>query len=84
MTYRIFIDPPALKSLKRLDPPIRGRIEAAIDALSENPRPRGCKKLTGVDAWRIRVSDWRIVYSIADGALVVVVVKVGHRRDVYE
>ena len=84
MNYRIVMDPPALKALKRLDPPARRRIEAAINGLADNPRPRGCKKLTGIEAWRIRVGDWRIVYSIADDVLIVLVVRIGHRRDVYE
>ena len=84
MAYRIAIDPPALKALKRLDTPVRRRHEAAIDALADNPRPAGCKKLTGVQAWRIRVGAWRIVYSIADAELTVLVVRIGHRREVYE
>ena len=84
MSYRIVIDPPAVKALKRLDPPVRRRIESAIDKLSENPRPPGCKKLSGVDAWRIRAGDWRIVYSIDDDVLIVLVVRIGHRRDVYD
>ena len=84
MSYRVFIDPPALKSLKRIDPSTRRRLESAIEKLSADPRPPGCKKLVGVDAWRIRVGDWRIVYSIADAALTVLVLRIGHRRDVYQ
>lgn len=84
MTYRIAIDPPALRALARLDPPVRKRIEKAIGALADNPRPPRCKKLTAVQAWRIRVGDWRVVYSIADDVLLVLVVRIGHRRDVYE
>lgn len=84
MSYRILIDPPALKAMKRLDRPIRRRIESAIDKLSSNPRPPGCKKMTGVDAWRIRVADWRLIYYIDDDVLTVLVVRIGHRSDVYD
>jgi mRNA interferase RelE/StbE len=83
MRYRIAIDPSALRSLRRLDPPIRRRIEAAIDGLAHEPRPPGCKKLASVEAWRIRVGDWRIVYTIKDDVLLVLVVRIGHRPDVY-
>jgi len=61
----------------------RQRIVARIAALAEEPRPPGCKKLTGQDAYRIRQGSYRIVYIIEDKRLLVTVVKVGHRRDVY-
>jgi mRNA interferase RelE/StbE len=76
--------PPAAKQLVKMDRPIRRRIDAAISSLGENPRPPGCKKLVGVDAWRIRVGDWRIIYQIRDERLIVLVLRVGHRRDVYD
>jgi mRNA interferase RelE/StbE len=84
MSYGILIDPPALKELKRLDPPIRRRIQAAIEGSADNPRPPGCKKLTGVQAWRIRVADWRVVYSISDRKLTVLIIRVAHRCEVYD
>ena len=59
------------------------RIDAAILALAETPRPPGCTKLTNQEAWRIRVGDYRIVYEIRDTALVVTVIEIGHRREVY-
>ncbi len=52
-------------------------------ALAENPRPTGCIKLTGMEAYRIRVGDYRIVYEITDRVLIVTVIDVGHRREVY-
>lgn len=56
----------------------------AIDDLAETPRPPGTKKLAGMaDRWRIRVGDYRIIYDIRDGMLTILVVKVGHRKDVY-
>ncbi len=81
--YRIEIDKAAEKAIKSLDKPIRLRIEAAIDDLCSEPRPSGCTKLTGHDGWRIRVGTYRILYEIMDQVLVVHVVKVDHRRDIY-
>jgi len=61
-------------------------ISHAIDALEENPRPSGCKKLKDAteNLWRIRVGDYRIIYVIADEVKIVDVRKVGHRKDIYE
>ena len=61
----------------------RRRVVDRIQALSGNPRPHSCQKLAGLDLFRIRQGDFRIVYSIGDRDLVVLVVKVGHRREVY-
>jgi len=83
VTYRIDIDRGAEKILKSLDRPIRVRIEAAIDGLRTEPRPSGCTKLTGHEGWRIRVGTYRVLYEIMDQVLVVRVVKVDHRRDIY-
>jgi mRNA interferase RelE/StbE len=66
-----------------LERPIRQRIANALAALSENPRPHGCIKLQGLEAYRIRVGSYRIIYEIHDDHLLVLVVDVGHRRDVY-
>jgi mRNA interferase RelE/StbE len=54
-----------------------------MEALADAPRPQGCSKLTGRDAWRIRVGDYRIIYEIFDDRRVVIVVVVGHRKDAY-
>lgn len=59
------------------------RIVARIEALAENPRPHGYEKLAGSDAYRIRQGDYRIVYTIDDGTIVVEIIRVGQRRDVY-
>ena len=83
MTYRLEMDRGAEKELKALDKPMRTRIEAAIDDLRTEPRPSGCTKLTGHGGWRIRVGTYRILYEIIDQVLVVRVVKVDHRRDIY-
>jgi mRNA interferase RelE/StbE len=59
------------------------RVAAAIEALSLEPRPAGCIKLQGSHCWRIRVGDVRIIYSIENGRLVVIIIRIGHRREVY-
>jgi mRNA interferase RelE/StbE len=61
------------------------RVRAAIDVLADNPRPPGCTKLTGEDdTYRVRVGVYRIVYEVFDDRLVIHVVRVGHRRDIYK
>jgi mRNA interferase RelE/StbE len=59
------------------------RILSRIESLSEDPRPKGCEKLTGQERYRLRLGRYRIVYSIQDDELTVWVVKVGHRKDIY-
>lgn len=81
--YTLSILPSAQKELARLSESDYTRVVAAIQGLATTPRPTGCKKLVGSDAWRIRVGQYRVVYEIEDAVLVVTVVKVGHRRDVY-
>lgn len=72
------------KTLDRLPDDLHERIVRKLTALEENPRPFGVEKLSGADdLYRVRVGDWRIVYAIRDRELVVVVVRVGNRRDVY-
>jgi mRNA interferase RelE/StbE len=83
MTYRIEISRRAAKAVVSLDKPLRRKILAAIDALSGNPRPVGCKKLAGQQAWRIRVGEYRIIYEIHDQVLLVILVDIGHRREIY-
>ena len=85
MTYRVEVAPAALRQLRKLDPPARRRIQAAIELLADQPRPSGAKKLVGSEGeWRVRTGDYRIVYEVHDDVLVVLVVAVGHRRDIYE
>lgn len=84
MSYVIHFTPAAARQLGRLDPPLQRRIAGAVDALSEDPRPSGVKKLAGAgDLWRIRVGDYRVVYQIHDRRLIVLIVTIGHRGDVY-
>jgi mRNA interferase RelE/StbE len=83
--YTIEIKPSAARTLRLLPAPVRGKLVAAIDALADEPRPSGCKKLAGqIDRYRVRAAGtYRIVYEIHDDRLIVVVIRVGHRRDVY-
>ena len=85
MPYEIGFKPSALKEIRKLDEVARKVIISEIESLADNPRPDGCKKLKGeVNLYRIRVlSNYRVVYEIQDRVLVVTVVKVAHRRDVY-
>jgi mRNA interferase RelE/StbE len=83
--YRLVIKKSAAKELERVEPKtVRRRLVAAIEALAVDPRPTGCEKLAdAAEAYRIRQGDYRAVYAIDDKARVVVIVKVGHRREVY-
>jgi mRNA interferase RelE/StbE len=85
MPYRVAFMPRGRRELANLPKPIGERIAREIDALAYQPRPPGCKKLTNEDnLWRIRVGDYRVVYQIHDDRLIVLVVRIGHRRDVYD
>ena len=81
--YEIRFLPSVRKDLRGIARPAVRRILAAIDQLAEQPRPSASKKLSGLDLYRIRVGNYRIGYEIRDHDLIIVVVKVGHRRDVY-
>ena len=83
--YRLTIKPSAAKELERLATELASRIETKIVALASDPRPAGVKKLQGErDLWRIRIGDYRVVYSIDDRARSVDVVRVRHRSKAYE
>jgi len=84
VTFRIEIAPAAVRQMRKLDRVARARIQAAIELLGDEPRPPGAVKLVGGEGeWRVRTGDYRIVYEIHDRVLLVLVVAVGHRRDVY-
>ena len=85
MTYQVRLAPAAVRQLRKLDAPGRRRVQAAIDLLAEEPCPPGARQLVGgAGEWRVRTGDFRIVYDIPDRELLVLVVKVGHQKDVYE
>ena len=84
MKYTVRLHTRVGKVLDRLPPDIRRRLVRRLEALEDNPRPRGVEKLAGVvELYRVRVGTYRIVYAIRDRELVVIVVRIGHRRDVY-
>ncbi len=80
---RISLKQSVLKDLKPLPARDRARVMDRIAALADDPRPHGCEKLSALERYRIRVGDYRIVYAVEDAELVVWVVRIGHRRDVY-
>ncbi len=82
-SYKVSIKPSAAKEIESLPKKDRIRVIKRIKDLSENPRPPGCEKLSGDDKYRVRQGQYRIVYSISDEELVVLVVKVANRREVY-
>jgi mRNA interferase RelE/StbE len=82
--YQVQVLPTAHRSLLKLPAKIRVRVADAIRSLQANPKPPGCKKLAGnANFYRIRVGDYRVLYEIRDRVLLVLVIKVGHRREVY-
>lgn len=83
-TYRIELRPAAARALRNLAPQVRRRVQGAIALLAEDPRPPGARALQGRPGLRVRVGDYRIIYTVEDDVLLVVVVRLGHRRDVYE
>ena len=84
MPYRIKLRPAARRDLKKLPPEVLRRLRPKIDALAGNPRPAGVKALsTPEKLHRVRVGDYRIVYTVDDKALLVLVARIRHRREVY-
>ena len=83
--YEIRLTKRVERQLSKLVPEVQIRLQIAIDALDENPRPDGVKKLKGKDnQYRLRVGDYRIIYTIEDQKLLIVVVQLGARSDVYK
>ena len=83
--YQVVVERSAEKDLKKLSSQIRARAATAMQALSHDPRPPGCRKLAGSDSddWRIRFGDYRIIYQIADEIRIIRINRVRHRREVY-
>ena len=82
--YRIELRPAAARSLRKLDPQDRRRVQGAIALLAHDPRPPSARARQGRPGLRVRVGDYRIIYTVEDDVLLVVVVRLGHRRDVYD
>ena len=83
MTYAVEILRAAQKELATIDRQAQARIIASIRELATEPRPTGCKKHSGRSAWRIRIGAYRVIYEIHDNQLVVLVITIGNRGDVY-
>jgi mRNA interferase RelE/StbE len=81
--YIVSFSAESKKFLKKLDHATRLRVTASIEQLETNPRPHGVKKLVGRNGWRLRVGDYRVVYTIQDNRLLVMIIRVAHRKDVY-
>ena len=82
-SYRLFIKPSASKEIEGLPKQDRRKVVAKIQGLAKDPRPPGCERLSGHEQYRLRQGDYRILYSIEEKDLIVAVVKVGHRKEVY-
>ncbi|WP_018952846.1 type II toxin-antitoxin system RelE family toxin [Thioalkalivibrio sulfidiphilus] len=83
-SYRIEWKQSARKELRKLDRPLVSRLLKAIESLAKEPRPPGSKKLLGSDhTYRVRIGEYRVVYSVLDSILIVQIVAVGHRRQIY-
>ncbi|MGH7794224.1 MAG: type II toxin-antitoxin system RelE family toxin [Candidatus Binatia bacterium] len=84
MAYRVEFTPRAERDFKSLDGSVRGRIKQRIDSLGENPFPSGIKKIEGEDElYRLRVGDYRVLYQVKGKVLLVLIVRIGHRREIY-
>ncbi|CAF23714.1 type II toxin-antitoxin system RelE family toxin [Candidatus Protochlamydia amoebophila] len=85
MKYELFVNPRVEKALSKIDKHMALKIRNNIRSLAANPRPLGVKKIKGNDnAYRIRVGDYRIIYEIYDSKILILIVNVGHRKEVYE
>jgi mRNA interferase RelE/StbE len=82
--YKITIKKSAYKELQQISSPYNKKIVEAIDALADNPRPVGVKKLRGEEAYRIRVADYRVIYTVEDIIQIIEVQRIRHRRDAYK
>lgn len=85
MAHRIEVSPAAARQLNKIDRRVLPQIAEKIDSLASEPRPHGCEKLSGYHSlYRVRVGDYRIVYRVEDQLVLVVVLRVGNRAEIYE
>ena len=83
VSYRVAVKRSAEREMDRLGKAIFGRVTRAILSLEADPRPHGCTKLRGLEEYRIRVGDYRVLYTIDDRIRLIEIIAVGHRREVY-
>jgi mRNA interferase RelE/StbE len=85
MTYRVILAPSAARQFRKFDPDVRRRLQAAIELLAVDPRPPAATRLVGGSGeWRVRTGNYRIVYEINDSEILVLVLCMGHRREIYD
>src|SRR5450631_4151169 len=85
VTHRIALAPPAARQLRKFDPQARRRIQAALELIAAEPRPPAATWLVGGSGeWRVRTGDYRIIYEIEDDRLLILVLRTGHRREIYQ
>ncbi|MBI4233696.1 MAG: type II toxin-antitoxin system RelE/ParE family toxin [Chloroflexi bacterium] len=82
-SFRLLIKPSAAKELEKTPKQARLLLIARIQALADSPRPPGCEKLAGQPYYRVRQGPYRVIYSVEDSQQTIVILKVGHRREVY-
>ncbi|MBI4441779.1 MAG: type II toxin-antitoxin system RelE/ParE family toxin [Acidobacteria bacterium] len=83
MAYRLEFTAGAARQFRKLSKQVQARLAPQINALVNSPRPAGSKKLKGTEGCRLRVGDYRVLYEIQDNASRILIVSVGHRREVY-
>ena len=85
MTYEVTLAPVAARQLRKLDPHVRRRVQAAIELLADDPRPPTATRLVGgAGEWRVRTGGYRIIYEIEEDRLLVLALSIGHRREIYQ
>jgi len=85
LTYRIELAPSAARQLKKFTPDVRRRIQAVLELLADDPRPPAATPLVGgAGEWRVRTGDYRVIYEINDLQVLVLVLRMGHRREAYD
>jgi mRNA interferase RelE/StbE len=83
VTYKVFLETRARKEFLSLPAQVQERLREAIDDLAQNPRPPGVKKLGGIEGYRLRKGDYRILFTIDDKAKEIRIYRIGHRREIY-
>ena len=83
MTYKVFLETRARKEFLGLPTQIQDRLREAIDDLAQDPRPPGVKKLSGIEGYRLRKGDYRVLFTIDDKAKEIRIYRIGHRREIY-
>ena len=85
MNYVVNLTPAAARQLRKFDPPTRRRLQAVIELLADEPRPPAATRLVGgAGEWRVRTGDYRVIYEIHNGELLVLVLRMAHRREIYD